>query len=135
MTPLQFVKLYGMTAALLFAIDLVWIGVVAAPFYRSRLGALMAPEVRWGAALLFYLIFVAGLLVFATLPALAAGSALRAALLGGFLGLVAYATFDLTSFALFRDFPLSVVVVDMAWGTALSAGVATAAWAMGRYLL
>ena len=89
---------------------------------------------RWGAALLFYLLFVVGILVFAALPALAAGSAVRAAVLGGLLGLVAYAAFDLTCLALFRDVPLIVVVVDLAWGTTLSAGSATAAYAIGRWL-
>ena len=134
MSALSLAKLYLCTAAVFLLADLVWIGLVASRFYQERLGAFLAPDVRWGAALLFYLLFVVGILVFAALPALAAGSAVRAAVLGGLLGLVAYAAFDLTCLALFRDFPLIVVVVDLAWGTTLSAGSATAAYAIGRWL-
>ena len=131
---MQHAKLYVLTALVFFAIDLVWLGVVANRFYAAHLGALLAPQVRWGPALTFYLIFIVGLLVFAALPGLAAGSLTRAAALGGLLGLIAYATFDLTCLAMFRDFPVVVVWVDLAWGTVLSAGVASAAWGIGSWL-
>ena len=126
--------MYLGTAAFFFAVDLVWIGLVANPFYQARLAAFLAPEVRWGAALLFYLVFVLGVMVFAALPALAAGSITRAALLGGLLGLVAYSAFDLTCLALFRDFPVAVAVLDLAWGTAVTAATAAAAFQLGRWL-
>ena len=135
MSAAQFFKLYASTALVFLAADLLWLGTVGGRFYQAQLGHLLAPEVRWVAAVLFYLLFVAGLLVFATLPALAAGSLARAALLGAFLGLLTYATFDLTCLALFRDFPVVVAVVDLAWGTALSAGTASAAWAIGHHAL
>jgi uncharacterized membrane protein len=127
-------KLYGLTAAVFFAIDLVWIGVVAQGFYQRHLGHLLAEDVRWKAAILFYLLYIAGILVFAVMPALDQGSLVRAVLLGGFLGLFAYATFDLTCLALFRDFPTVVVVVDMVWGAVLTASVTAAAYGMGRWL-
>lgn len=132
---MQTLKLYAATAAVFFAVDLVWIGVVAAPFYRTRMGALLAPEVRWVPALIFYLVYVAGVLVFAALPGIAAGSLRSALALGAFFGFVAYATFDLTALALLRDFPVAVVVVDMLWGTALTTVTAGAAWAIGRHAL
>ena len=128
-------KLYGVAAVTFFAIDLVWIGVVAAGFYERHLGHLLSGSVRWDAAVLFYLIFIAGMVVFAVLPALEAGSLVRAALLGGFLGFFAYATFDLTCMALFRDFPTVVVVVDMIWGTVLSASVTTVTVAVAQRFL
>lgn len=134
MAALSFLKLYAATAAVFFAIDLVWLGVVAAGFYDRHLGHLLASDVRWGAALLFYALFIAALLVFAVLPGLEAGSLGRTLLLGGFFGLVAYATFDLTSLALFEDFPVVVAVVDMIWGTVLSAVVCAAGWQIGRWL-
>jgi len=112
----------------------VWIGVVAQPFYQRHLGHLLAQDVRWMAAILFYLIYIAGLLVFAVLPALEAGSLTQGILLGGFLGLFAYATFDLTCLALFEDFPPLVAVVDMVWGTVLSASVTAAAYGVGRWM-
>lgn len=132
MAPL--LKLYGATAAVFFAIDLMWIGLVAQRFYQRHLGYLLAEDVRWKAAILFYLLYIAGILVFAVWPALEDASLARAILLGGFLGLLAYATFDLTCLALFRGFPPVVVVVDMVWGTALSASVAAAAYGIGRWL-
>lgn len=127
-------KLYAGTALAFFAIDLVWLGVVAQGFYERQIGFLLADDVRWGAAGLFYAIYIAGILVFAVLPGLDAGSLARTAALGAFLGFFAYATFDLTSLALFEGFPTRVVVVDMAWGTALTASVASVGYALGRWL-
>lgn len=134
MPTLQFLKLYGLTALVFFTIDLVWLGVVAAEFYRKHLGHLLAEQVRWGPALLFYLLFILGIQVFAILPGLSESSLTRTLVLGAFLGLVAYATFDLTCAALFRGFPTLVVVVDLVWGTCLSAVVAVAGYGIGRWL-
>jgi uncharacterized membrane protein len=127
-------KLYAATAAVFFAIDLVWIGVVARRFYRDHLGHLMRETVSWPAALTFYAVYIGGILVFATLPALEAGSLGRALALGAFLGFFAYATFDLTCLALFEDFPLVVVAVDLAWGSALTAAVAAAGFGLARWM-
>jgi uncharacterized membrane protein len=129
-----FLKLYGLTALVFFALDLVWLGAIARGFYREHLGHLLRADVLWPAALAFYGLYVAGVLVFAVLPALEADSWTRAAALGAFFGLVAYATFDLTSLALFRDFPGVVVAVDLAWGTALTSGVAVTSYALARWL-
>ena len=131
---IRLLGLYGLTAAVFFAIDLVWLGVVAAGFYRRHLGHLMRDDVVWAAAIAFYALYIAGILVFAVLPGLEAGSLARTVALGAFLGLFAYATFDLTCMALFRDFPLVVVLVDLAWGTVLTATVAAAGHAAGRWL-
>lgn len=128
------IRLYGLMAGVFFAIDLIWLGLVARGFYREHLGSLFRPDVVWPAALLFYAIYIAGILVFAVIPALDSGSVLRALTLGAFLGLFAYATFDLTSFALIRDFPLVVVVVDLAWGTVLTASVSLAGFWIGQWM-
>lgn len=134
MSALPYLKLYGLTAAVFFAIDLVWLGVVAPGFYQKHLGHLLRPDVVWGAAILFYLLYLAGVLVFAVLPGLEAGSLPRTVALGAFFGLVAYATFDLTCMALMRDFPPVVVAVDLAWGTVLTGTVAAAGFGLGRWL-
>ena len=134
MTIIQALKLYGLTAAVFFAIDLVWLGVVAQGFYEKHLGHLLRPDVIWPAALLFYLIYIAGLLVFAVVPALDSGSMVKALVLGGFLGFFAYATFDLTCMALFKDFPWVVVVVDLLWGMVLSALVTLSGYGLGRWI-
>ncbi len=120
--------LYLVTLLTFFAIDLVWLGVVAKRFYREHLGHLLGTEVNWGPALLFYLIYIAGIVVFAIRPALDAGSPVRALAQGAFFGFVAYATYDLTNHATLRDWPLIVTVVDLAWGSALTAAVAYASY-------
>ena len=127
-------KLYGLTALVFFAIDLAWIGVVAAGFYQRHIGHLLRPDVLWAPALVFYLLYIAGLLVFAVLPGLEAGALTRTLALGAFFGLVAYATFDLTCMALLRDFPLVVVVVDLMWGMVLTTSVSAAGFGLGRWL-
>jgi uncharacterized membrane protein len=127
-------QLYLLTALVFFAIDLVWLGVVAVGFYEKHLGFLLAEQPRWIPAILFYLIFIAGQVVFAVLPGLEAGSLKRTVTLGAFLGLTAYATFDLTCLALFDGFPVVVVVVDMVWGSVLSATVSAAGYGIGRRL-
>ena len=115
---------YVITLLIFFAIDLVWLGVVAKNFYRQHIGHLLAAEVNWGAAVLFYLMFIGGLVFFAVKPALEAGSATRALGYGALFGLLTYATYDLTNQATMRDWPVLVTVVDLAWGTVLSATVA-----------
>jgi len=135
MTIRQTVLLYFITLAVFFLIDMVWLGVVAKTFYRKHLGFLMGPKVVWPAAILFYLLFIAGLLVFAVRPALAAGAPLKALLLGAFLGLVAYATYDLTNLATLKDWPVVVTIVDLVWGTVLGGLVSWLSVLAGRGLL
>jgi uncharacterized membrane protein len=135
MTVRQTVLLYLVTLAVFFAVDMVWLGLVAKTFYRKHLGFLMGPKVVWPAAILFYLLFIAGLLVFAVRPALAAGAPVRALVLGAFLGLVSYATYDLTNLATLKDWPLLVTVVDLVWGTVLGGAVSWLSVLAGRGLL
>jgi uncharacterized membrane protein len=124
--------LYLLTIPVFFAIDIVWIGFIAKDFYRRQLGYLMRAETNWLGALIFYLIFIIGLLIFGVLPALDKGSWQHAVIYGGLFGFFCYATFDLTSYALIRDFPLKVVIIDLLWGTALSAAVSAASFFIGK---
>jgi uncharacterized membrane protein len=135
MTPSLFAQLYAATTPILFAIDLVWLGVVAKPFYRRHLGALMRESPRWGPAVLFYLLYVAALLVFAVVPGIEHQSLSRAVLLGAGLGFICYATYDLTNLALAQGFPTIVAVVDIAWGAVLSAVVAAASYRLAGILM
>lgn len=127
-------QLYGLTAGVFFAVDVIWIGGVAAGFYRESLGHLLRNEVLWVPALAFYAIYIAGILVFAVIPGLEAVSFTRALTLGAFLGLIAYATFDLTAMALLRGFPGKVAVVDIVWGVVLTGSVSAAGYGIGRWL-
>lgn len=130
-----YAKLYAVTASVFLVIDLVWLGVVAKGFYRNQLGHLLRPDPQLPAAVAFYLLFVAGLLVFAVVPALDRGSLSKALVLGGFFGLVAYATYDLTNLALTKDFPGVVAAVDMVWGAVLAATVSAISYEIGRRLI
>ena len=115
------------TFAVMAVLDGIWLLVVARSFYRQHLGFLMADTPNWAAAGAFYVIYAVGVTVFATQAGVEDGSVLTAAWRGGLFGLVAYATYDLTNMATLRGWPTIVTVVDMAWGTALSAAVAAAA--------
>lgn len=106
--------------AVFMIIDLIWLGVIAAPFYRNQIGFLMAKKVNWGAAVLFYLIFIAGMVIFVIDPALQAQSFTSALVMGALFGLVTYATYDLTNLATLEGWPLTLVIVDLLWGMSLS---------------
>jgi uncharacterized membrane protein len=118
------IQTYAASLVIFLLLDFVWLGLLARNFYRQQLGHLLSPDVRWLPAILFYLLFVAAVVVFAVLPAVERGSLLRAVLLGGFFGIVAYATYDLTNLATMKGFPTLVAAVDMTWGCVLSAVVA-----------
>jgi len=128
------VKLYVLTLLAFLAIDAIWLGLVARGFYKTQLGFLMAPSPNWAAALVFYLLFIVGMLVFVLEPSLRAESLATALWRGALYGLITYATYDLTNQATVRDWPMLVTVVDMAWGSVLSASVAAVGYAAGRWL-
>ena len=134
MTISRFVSVYAVTLPIFFAIDLVWLGVVARTFYRRHLGHLLAAEVNWPAAIVFYLVFIAGIVLFAVRPALETHSAMRALTYGALFGFFTYATYDLTNHATMRDWPAIVTVVDLAWGTTLSALVAYSSYQVSHRL-
>ena len=127
-------KLYAATFVGFLAIDIVWLALVARGFYKSQLGFLLSDQPNWWAAVVFYILFIAGLLVFAIFPGLQAESLRKALLLGAFFGLVTYATYDLTNHATVKNWPWIVTVVDMVWGTVLAASVTAIAFGVGRWL-
>lgn len=129
-----YVKLYLATLIAFFAIDMVWLGLVARTFYRKYLGFLMAPKPNWPAAIIFYLLFIVGIVVFAVVPGLETGSWKTTLMRGALFGLIAYATYDLTNLATVKDWPLIVTVVDMIWGTVLSVAVSYAGYLAGKWL-
>jgi uncharacterized membrane protein len=119
-----FLQTFAVSLVTFLVLDFAWLGLIARGFYRSQLGHLLSPDVRWLPAILFYLLFVTAVVVFAVMPAVERGSLARALLLGGFFGVVAYATYDLTNLATLKGFPTLVAVVDMTWGFVLTATVA-----------
>ncbi len=117
---LKWLARFAIVFAAFLAVDMVWLVFVARKFYVKQIGYLMRDPVNLPAAFIFYLIFVAGILVFVLQPALQKDSLAHAALFGAFFGLVTYATYDLTNLSTVKDWPLLVTVVDLAWGTTLS---------------
>ena len=114
-----YVKLYGLTVPVFFVIDIIWLGVVAKSFYQKNLKYILSPNVNWTAAIIFYLIYIAGILIFAVLPAVAKDSLRHAAVWGALFGFFTYATYDLTNLALLKDWPIIIVIVDILWGLSL----------------
>ena len=129
-----YLKLYLLTVPVFFLIDMVWLGFVARGFYKKHLGFILSDTINWTAAITFYLIFIAGILFFAVLPALEAKSVGKAILLGGLFGFFTYATYDLTNLATIKNWPIVVVIADILWGIALCATVATAGFLIGNWL-
>ncbi len=130
-----FLKLYAMTFAVFLVIDLIWLGLVARSFYQEQLGFIMKANVNWVAAIIFYLIFIAGLIFFVLNPALDKGSWVFALLAGAFFGFVTYSTYDLTNLATLKDWPLTVTIVDIVWGTFLGASVSLIGFFLGKNFL
>jgi len=102
---------------------MVWLALIAKNFYAKQIGYLMAKNPNLFAALIFYLIFIASLIVFVITPAVEKKTWMNALFMGAFFGLVTYATYDLTNLATIKDWPLIITIVDLVWGTVLSASV------------
>lgn len=111
---------YAIAFIVFLVIDLLWLGLIANNLYQKYLGYLMAEKVNWTAALIFYAMFIFGIVYFVIYPSLANndfnGLLIRAAL----FGLLTYATYDLTNLATIRDWPLTITIIDLIWGTSLS---------------
>ena len=133
-TVVYYVKLYLATLVAFLAIDMVWLGLVAPGFYRKYLAHLMAPKPNWLAAIIFYLLFIIGILVFVVLPGLQERSLGTTLLRAALFGLISYATYDLTNLATIRDWPVMVTVVDLIWGTVLSTAVSFVSYMVGKWL-
>jgi uncharacterized membrane protein len=129
---MQALVLY-LTALVVFLVgDAIWLGVIAKQFYREQLGALMAEQVRWGAAALFYALYLVGILVFCVLPHLEKTNGWIVLGYGAFFGLICYATYDLTNLATLRGFPTVVAIVDLCWGAVITGVTAWATWWVGH---
>ncbi|MFN8239389.1 MAG: DUF2177 family protein [Bacteroidales bacterium] len=114
-----FIKVYAVAFLAFILIDLAWLGLVAVDFYKKHLGFIMRPSPNWTAAIIFYLLYLTGVVYFVINPSLAAHSWKMALLQGFFFGLITYATYDLTNLATLKDWPLIVTIVDLVWGTVL----------------
>ena len=131
---IYYAKLYLATLAAFFVVDMLWLGLIARTFYKKYLGYLMAPSVNWPAAIIFYLLFIVGILVFVVLPGLEKQSLKITIIRAVLFGLITYATYDLTNLATVKDWPLAVTLVDLAWGMVLTTLVSMAGFFAGKWL-
>lgn len=120
-----YLKQFLITTFIFFSIDIFWLGVVAKKLYRHYIGHLMADSVFVSAAIVFYTVYIIGLLHFVIHPALSKGSLKYALLTGMFFGFITYATYDLTNLATLKEWPIKIVLIDMAWGTLLAGTVSS----------
>jgi uncharacterized membrane protein len=117
---------YLAAVSVFVALDMLWLGLIAKAMYQQAIGHLMAEQPRLLAAFAFYVLYAAGLMIFAVMP-LAEDPALgRTMLMGALFGFFAYATYDLSNLATLKNWPVGLTMVDMAWGTLLSAAAAAA---------
>ena len=131
----MFLKLFAIALPVFFAIDMVWLGFVAKNFYAKQIGGLMKPDINWTAAIIFYLIFIAGLVVFVITPAVVKNSWTQAVLMGALFGFVCYATYDLTNLAVAKDWPVFVTIIDLIWGAVLAASVSVITFLIATKIL
>ena len=123
---------YVIMLALFPALDLVWIETLARGVYHAEIGPLLAPTPNLPAAIAFYAIYAAGVLIFAVAPGFERGDWRRVLGMAALFGLVAYATYDLTNLATLKGFTTKLSLVDMAWGTAMTAVVASLGFLAAR---
>jgi uncharacterized membrane protein len=119
---------YAAGGVVFLALDAIWLGILSREIYRPVLSPMLADRINIGAASAFYLIYVTGVLFLAVQPAVKAQSFGTALATGAFLGLVAYATYDLTNLATLKMWSVKVAVIDIAWGVSLTAVTAGAAY-------
>lgn len=128
------VWIYVAALTTFLALDAVMLTVFMQPLFQRHIGELMREPINYGAALGFYLVFIAGLIYLAVLPALAEQSLLRAVRNGAVVGLVSYGTYEASNMATLRGWSWSMVAADVTWGTLLCAAVAAVAYGVGRYV-
>lgn len=134
MTLTKLLLSYLGTAVVFFAIDMFWLGFLAKGIYNKYLSNFLSGEVNWPAAIIFYLIFIVGIFIFVILPATDKNSLQQAILYGALFGFFTYATYDLTNYATLKDWPIQIVLIDIAWGSILSMIVSTAGFYIVRFI-
>lgn len=112
---------YVVTLLVLLVVDLIWLGVIAKPLYSKGIGHLMAEQPNLWAATAFYLFYTFGLMYFAVSPPSGVQSWRDTLLAAGIFGFVAYATYDLSNLSTLRNWPTHLAVIDIIWGSILSA--------------
>ena len=125
---------YLLTFIVFLMVDMLWLGIISKNLYQKYLGGFITDKVNWTAALIFYLLYVVGISIFAIYPAVNKGSASNAVLMGALFGIFTYATYDLTNLATLKGWPLNIVFIDILWGAVLSALVSFSGFHIVKWL-
>ncbi len=131
---MKYIYLYLLTFIIFLAIDFVWLNFIAKNMYSQKIGHLLAENPNLIPALIFYLIFIVGVIVFAVLPGYSNESITKTILLGALFGLLTYSTYDLTNLATLRNWPISVTIIDIIWGTGISTVTSVAGYYIASWL-
>ena len=128
------ILLFFIAFVIFFIIDILWLGLFAKKMYQSQIGYILSKKPNWYAAIVFYVLYIVFLLIFAVVPALDNGALTDAMLYGALYGFITYATYDLTNLATLDKWPLKVTIIDMVWGTFLGFSVSTLTYVIGSLL-
>ena len=125
---------YLLTFIVFLVVDMFWLGIISKNLYQKYLDGFITDKVNWTAAIIFYLLYVVGISIFAIYPAVNKGSAFNAILMGALFGIFTYATYDLTNLATLKGWPLNIVFIDILWGAFLSALVSFSGFHIVKWL-
>ena len=125
---------YALTFVVFFIVDMAWLGLIAKDLYKKYLGGFLSEQVNWTAAVIFYLLFIVGVFIFAIMPSVEKNSVVSAITLGALFGFFTYATYDLTNLATLKGWPISIVFIDIIWGSVLTGIVSTAGFYIVKYV-
>jgi len=117
---MKYIYLYIISLATFLAIDFIWLNFIAKNLYSTKIGHLLAKKPKLFPALIFYLLFIIGIIIFAVLPGYEAQNIWQTIILGALFGLLTYSTYDLTNLATLKNWPISVTIIDLVWGTSIS---------------
>jgi uncharacterized membrane protein len=131
---MTFLRYFILAFVLFFVIDIVWLGLIAKNFYKQWIGHLMASQTNWIAAIIFYVLYIVFIVIMVLLPADSKHSLKHAMLYGALFGFITYATYDLTNLATLKDWPLTMTLVDIAWGTFLGFSVSSLAYLLKHWI-
>ena len=126
------IRNFIITFVAFMVIDLIWLGIVAKNLYKNQIGFIMRKSPNWVAAILFYVLYIVGMLFFVIYPALVKESWQYALFVGFFFGFITYMTYDLTNLATLKDWPLFLTVVDIVWGTSLGGATSILSYTLIR---
>ncbi len=120
---IEFVKYAAIAFGVFLVIDFIWLIFIAKKLYDRELKEIKKEKINWFAAIIFYLIYIVGVVFFVIAPAIEKGNIWYSLYAGALFGLVAYATYDLTNLATMKGFPLKITIIDLIWGTFVTAAV------------